>query len=135
MNIQEFANKLNGREYGFEITKEEEKEAEYLGYVVVFGYSDDNIEFRGAINDEIGCYGAKRVYLDKNGIIEKCECHCKYWGKAKENAKTIKAVSNDDDCFEFYWHYETDIPHATFEIYENGEDYCKGIVFDMKELN
>ena len=40
-----------------------------LGYVVVFSYSDDNMEFRGAINDEFACYYGGTVYLDKNGII------------------------------------------------------------------
>ena len=28
--------------------------AKELGFVVVFGYSDDNAELRGAIDDEIG---------------------------------------------------------------------------------
>ena len=55
MDIKEFANKLNGRTYLNEITKEEEKIAKELGYVIVFGYSDDNTEFKGAIDDEIDC--------------------------------------------------------------------------------
>lgn len=47
---------LNGREYGDEITREEEAMAKAHGLVVVFGYSDDNMEFCGAITDEVGCY-------------------------------------------------------------------------------
>ena len=41
MTIKEFAGMLNGREYGHEITKKEEALAKKLGYVVVFGASDD----------------------------------------------------------------------------------------------
>ena len=35
---------------------EEERLAKENGLVVVFGYSDDNIELRGAINNEAGCF-------------------------------------------------------------------------------
>lgn len=56
MTLKEFAKILDGREYLHEITKEEEALAKELGFVVVFGYSDDNAELRGAIDDEIGCY-------------------------------------------------------------------------------
>jgi hypothetical protein len=67
MDIYEFANMLNGRYEGEEIEYTEECRAKNLGYVVVFGYSDDNIEFRGAINDEFERYGGGEVYLDKDG--------------------------------------------------------------------
>ena len=56
MTLKEFAKMLDGREYLHEITKEEEALAKEFGFVVVFGYSDDNAELRGAIDDEIGCY-------------------------------------------------------------------------------
>ena len=32
------------------------------------------------------------------------------------------------------WTFETDIPHETFNIYENGELFCVGIVFRMEDL-
>ena len=53
--VREFANRLSGREYMSEISAEEEREAREKGLVIVFGYSDDCIEFRGAIDDELGC--------------------------------------------------------------------------------
>lgn len=132
MNIHEFAKKLNGREYRHEIGAIEVLEAEKLGFVVVFGYSDDNAEFRGAIDDEIGCYGGGIIYLDKNGILEECECGCKHYESAKGKCKIIAAVwcGNED----YAWSYETSIPHATFDIMDDGEKYCKGIIFDIKEL-
>ena len=35
---------------------------------------------------------------------------------------------------EYAWIYRTEIPHACFDILENGEKYCKGIVFSLNDL-
>ena len=107
MTIYEFAERLDGREYGNEITKSEEQEAKELGFVVVFGYSDDNAEFRGAIDDEVGCFDGGRVYEDGDKYIDAVWCEGKY-----------------------DWTYKTNIPHATFDIYDYCGKYCKGIVFE-----
>ena len=32
------------------------------------------------------------------------------------------------------WTFETDIPHETFTIMEDGEPWCIGMVFSMKDL-
>lgn len=130
MDIKEFAIALTGREYGNEITSKEEKMAKDLGFVIVFGYSDDTAEFRGAIYDEVGCYEGGEIFIDKDGLIEECECECKYFKLAKEKAKIIKAIWDTEYC----WKYEISIPHAEFEIFEDGEKFCKGIVFDIKDL-
>lgn len=107
MNIFEFAAKLNGRQYGNEISKLEAQQARDLGFVVVFGYSDDNTEFRGAYDDEVGCFDGGRVYVDGDLYIDALWC--------KGNAD---------------WTYKTNIPHATFDIFDDGEPYCRGIVFE-----
>ena len=136
MNINEFAEMLNGREYLDEITREEEQRARKLGFVVVFGTSDDLIEFRGAIDDEVGCYDGGEIYFENNGIFEGCpersDCECKYLLAVRAKCKVIKAIWAKD---KWSWQYETDIPHAAFEIFEDGEKYCKGIVFEMKSLD
>lgn len=54
MNRDKMAALLNGRSYGEEITENECAIAQAHGLVVVFGYSDDNVELRRAIHDEIG---------------------------------------------------------------------------------
>ena len=56
MTMETLAAILDGREIGSEITKAEADQAKAAGLVVVFGASDDLMEFRGAIYDEIGCY-------------------------------------------------------------------------------
>jgi hypothetical protein len=131
MNIYEFAQMLNGREYMNELSNSEEKQAVELGFVVVFGFSDDNTEFRGMIHEEVGCYGDREIYLDDVGLFEECECECKHSEAAKEKCKVIEAKW---DAEGYSWIYKTDIPHATFEIMDDGEKYCRGIVFDVKEL-
>jgi hypothetical protein len=49
----------------------------------------------------------------------------------KRNAKQIEAIWGKDGIS---WQYKTDIPHATFKIMKDGDVYCIGIVFDIKEL-
>ena len=113
MTRKEFAQMLDGREYQHEITKEEEALAKELSFVVVFGYSDDNAELRGAIDDEIGCFDG--------GVLEH-----------KDLPSGIYAdwCPEDMDCS---WAYVTSIPHEKFNIYEDGELYCVGIVCDISK--
>lgn len=132
LTIDEFAKMLDDREKGEEITTKEAEQAKELGLVVVYGYSDDNAEFEGAMRAEVGCYGGETIYLDGGeGFFEKCECECSHRQLAKEKCKTIEAVWDKDG---YSWVYETDIPHATFDIMEDGEKFCRGIVFDIKSL-
>ena len=112
MNIYEFASGLNGRAYDSEIiTTFEEQRAKELGFVVVYGYSDDNAEFRGAYEEEIGCYDGGRVFKCGEYYIDAVWCEG-----------------------EFAWTYNTNIPHATFDIFDDEEKYCKGIVFELKDM-
>lgn len=137
MTAKELANMLSGREYGLEITELEEQQAADAGLVVVYGYSDDNMEFTGAIQDEVGAYEGTTVYIGKDGLLPApdCECNedeCQYLKKAIQAAKSIKAIWCGDTGAS--WAYETDIPHETFNIYEDGELFCIGIVFSMEDL-
>ena len=110
ISISDFARWLDGRSYGYEITQEEERIAKERGFVVVFGYSDDNAELRGAINDELDCFDG--------GIL-----------KHKDLPGIIRAVWCDEDAIA-PWTYQTTIPHAEFRIYDGGDLYCVGIVCD-----
>lgn len=137
MTAKELAYLLNGREYGSEITKEEISIAKESGLVVVFGASDDLMEFRGAMDDEVDCYdGDKIVYVDEHGIYkaptncDECE-KCEYVQDKHNACNTIYAIWCDG---EFSWTYHTEIPHETFEIIDDGEKYCRGIVFCLSDL-
>lgn len=131
---------LNGREYGEEITREEIAAAKAAGLVVAFGYSDDNMELRGAIHDEVGCFDGRTFDIDREGVMLEWEAGTtKGYDEAKayflrENnpTKVLRIVWHDsgDPC----WTFSTEIPHATFKIMEGEEVFCVGIVFSLEDI-
>lgn len=137
MTAKELAIALTGREVGMEIMPGEERDAKDAGLVVVYGYSDDNVELCGAINDEVGAYNGTTVYITPAGVLQEPDCDrddCPYFAREREKAKTIKAVWHGYDEGAPCWTFETDIPHETFTVMEDGEPFCVGIVFSMEAL-
>ncbi len=138
MTAKELAEMLDRRERGNETTPQEERIAKDTGLVVVYGYSDDNVEFRGAINDEVGAYEDTTIYLTKDGLLEEPACNdaenCTYpyFEATKKTAKTITAIWRDGEGPSRV--FSTDIPHETFTIMEDGEPWCIGIVFSVEDL-
>lgn len=141
MTKEELAALLHGRQYSEEITKREEQQAKESGLVVIFGYSDDNVEFRGVINDEVGCYGGGKILFDSQGhlpsweyIQEECtEDEAKQYFVRKAGAHALLALWNDADS-QYGWSFATTLPHATFDIMEADEPFCRGIVIDVRDL-
>lgn len=137
MTHETLAALITRNEYGKEISAYLEDEAKKNGLVVVFGYSDDCMEFRGAIDAEVGAYEEGTVFITQGGqLLPEPECgaeNCPYFLAAKEASQSVKAIWHDDGgpC----WTYETDIPHSTFDVFENGELYCVGIVFSVNHLS
>lgn len=134
------AAELNGRQYGNEITREEAEDARINGLIVAFGYSDDNIEFRGVLKDEVGCYERGSFDITKSGKLipdhdEDDQLSAKEWREFEalkaEGFRTVEAFFDKDG---YSWIFKTDIPHATFEIMEDGEKFCRGIVFAISDL-
>lgn len=136
MTSKELASRLNGREYRNEMTLEEMSIAKESGLVVVFGASADLMEFHGAIDGEVCCCDGGTAYVHGEGIFsapdncDECEI-CDYVVSKKETCSTITAIWCKGDCT---WSYYTEIPHETFEILEDGEKYCRGIVFSIEDL-
>ena len=122
----DFAKKINGREYGNEITKEEINQARENGLVMVYGSSDDLMEFVGAIEEEVNCLtggyfriNSKNLKVKKGDVTSKNKIYAD-WNNRNKNAS---------------WCYDTEIHHSTFNIYEYGELYCIGIVFSIYDLH
>lgn len=130
---------LNGREYGDEISREESASAKAAGLVVVYGYSDDNMELRGAIDDEVGCYGGKTIVVSKRGVVPLPDRDER---RVLAKLGVLELVQSSGHEIEaqwckrpgYSWTYGTDIPHATFDIMEEGEKFCQGIVFSLEDL-
>ncbi len=133
--LEQIAAQFDGREYPFDPTKDEEKYLSAIGVVMVYGASDDLMEFRGAINDETGASDGSEAFISKGDLIEvHDDCECKFCGYKAMVAGARKITAHWCPSTGHSWTYTTDIPHATFEIMEDGDKYCRGIVFDLKAL-
>ena len=126
---------LTGREYGKEMRKEEEMQAKAAGLIVIFGASDDLMEFRGFVDDEIGAptdalIDAKGLLPNRDSIDD--DASLKDFFAREPLARTVEALWCAEDGYS--WTYRTTVPHATFEIVEGGEPYCRGIVIDVADL-
>lgn len=142
MTRQEMADLLNGREYGEEISSAEERVAKASNLLVVFGASDDLCELRGVIHDEVGaCDGVEfrvskdgklihkiepdeREVLEKHGVLRIVEEH-------QKQGIWIGAAWNYGG---YSWYIRAEVPHSKFDIMEDDDKFCSGIVLDLKEL-
>jgi len=136
MTISELVKEIDGSEYPFRLSKEQVEKAKQSGIVVVYGASDDLMEFEGFVWDERGAYEGAIAFIDKNGLLPVRECIeddevLKDYFKRIDDAKSIDALwCNGDGTVA--WTYETDIPHETFKIMDDDEVYCVGIVFKIE---
>lgn len=138
MTKEELAKMLDAAEYPFKLWHEHE--AAKHGLVVVYGASDDLMEFEGAISEEIGVGHLSSVEIDVEGVLpdwdtfrgdnDQISDFERYFGRRKY-AKTITAIWDRDG---YSWQYATNIPHVTFDIMDDGEKYCRGIVFSLADL-
>lgn len=137
--VKELADKLNMTEYPCRPSEELIEFAKANGLVIVYGASDDLIEFNGAFRDEGSVYDGYTVLVDAKGLLAEDPADLDteqeradyYYRKPK--AKSIEALWCEEG--DYSWTYRTDIPHATFEIVEDGTPYCRGIVFALADLN
>jgi hypothetical protein len=138
MTKEELAALLNGREYRQEIARDEEGRAKAAGLLVIFGASDDLLEFRGAFHDEIGAYNGTTARITSSGPVPAWEDldkddeeHVERYFRQKMSAREVTATWDADG---FSWVITSEVPHATFVINEDGEPYCKGIVLSIADL-
>lgn len=127
--------RLNGREYMHEVTGDERNEFSFNEITVVVGASDDNVEFYGYIDDEIGCWEDITIPILDDEILKKCsdDCEdydCPLWKNALSRAKRIRARFMNDG-----WKFDADFPHEKFIIMEDGEVFGEGLVFSKEDLN
>jgi hypothetical protein len=139
---QAFAQKITDRTYPFQLSDDELREAKANKLLVVYGVSDDLTEFEGIINDEMSAYDYQKFYVTRElKVIDDADLedieNLKEEGwtppKGKEVLVTV-AVEFSPDEPECTWLISTDTPHTVFDIVEDGELYCRGLVIDMTEL-
>lgn len=131
--IEEIAYNMDYCEYDTVTTSLDRRYAKDNDAVIVFGASDDLMVFQGAIRDEADCYGGETIYFNRSGVLQS-ECDmddCPYFEKTKIGASKIEAIWDSEG---YAWTYKTDIPHETFDIMNDGEKYCRGIVFMLADV-
>ena len=140
MNKEELAKQLDGmeeREHRRILIKDDKfiKEIEDSGLIIITGYSDDCIEFDGAIRDEVG---EGIVYFGRNGVVEEFESakhtwnseeDCFDWFRRKKNSIEIRG-----DFGEFWKFSKPSVDFASFKLYEDGELFSEGLVIDKNDL-
>lgn len=133
MTPKEAAQRLDGGEYRNEGSRELFAEMKAAGLVALYGASDDLMEFNGAIHDEVGAWDGGTAYLTRQGLLQN-DCDddaCPHFKRLQKQATPLHAKWDVDG---FSWVYETAIPHETFVINEDGEPYCRGIVFALAHV-
>jgi hypothetical protein len=135
------AEQLDGTEYPVHIPNDIVKSAKEHGIVIVYGASDDLMEFEGAISDEVGAYEGNTVKVSPQGLLPDFENIDKDARDAKDKLRAYFAAENLGRTIEalwckepgYSWTFKTDIPHETFEVVEDGDPYCRGIVFRLED--
>jgi hypothetical protein len=150
ISLKEFAAMLDGREYGSEISEQEIEQAGCLGYLVVYGYSDDNVELRGVVDEEIGAWDGKIFKFDRRGVQpswnDESEQRDKEQARAFFSRENIPAFRiNAEWCPERQEYHDLSwlitledysdigIKWEPFTIFEDGEPFCRGFVADLSK--
>lgn len=143
MTKEDLAALLNGRQYRSEITDAEEAQAKAAGLLVIFGASDDLVEFRGVVNDEIGAYNGTTFRLCPEGLLPDWPDEVdEGWDESEaEDYFRRKALGFvefealwDEGGYSWVIQPSQSFPIAAFSILEDGDNYCRGIVIDMGDL-
>ena len=109
MTTKEWAQRLDGRRYREEITKEEEQQAKEDGVVIALGYSDDLLELFGVINQEVSAWEGVDF-----GFVKAEWCPRGQLGEIYTS-----------------WLITSKFPYENFNIYEDDELYCIGAVIKI----
>jgi ribA/ribD-fused uncharacterized protein len=129
---------LTGIEYPANFPKDTLKLAKTSGLVIAYGASDDLLEFAGAFSEEVGANDGTSVFLTQNGLHQnKCDAgdDCPHFKKLPSPlGATIEAVWAPPEMPDTSWLIKTTIPHATFDIMEDGAVFCRGIVFALTDV-
>jgi len=146
ITLKEFAAMLHGRDCSPNLSQNELLLAKLRGFVVVYGDSDDRVEFEGAIRAEGHTNPLTKdspagvlVLSDSGELLdEDSDLYAEYIN-INRNAIKVFYCSKDN----LNWVFETDIPHETFLTYEGGyneeyadfdDGFARCIVFELSAL-
>lgn len=142
MTAQELAAKLDGREVGNEITREETAQAKKDGLLVVYGGSDDLIELDGAIHDEVNAYDGGECYIKNGKLLEPLEDESDIEVLEKYGVLEIVQTMHKDaikiealwcpDGSLYSWVMRAEgVEWHSFDVNEGGGKFCRGMVIQL----
>lgn len=126
MTKEEFADLLNGRQYREEMTSKEAQLAKDLGFFVFYGASDDLLEVRGLEEDEYGAMDGTTVFINPDLTITE---------KSKDPRSIFITAHWAPKDIDASWYISSQIGGASFDIMEDDELYCRGIVIHKSDLD
>ena len=140
-HLDDLVELIGDLEYGDDIPADADKLAETIGAAIIYGYSDDGVMVDGVVSDQGSAYDSNTLWLDRKGFLPINEDltlddepatvdECREIVKRFDSAVKLKAIWGDTGLA---WRYETEVEHRTFEIKEDGEVWCRGIVFLLPE--
>ena len=141
-HLDDLVELIGDLEYGDDIPANADKLAETIGAAIIYGYSDDGVMVDGVVSDQGSAYDSNTLWLDRKGFLPINEDltlqndepatvdECREIVKRFDSAVKLKAIWGDTGLA---WRYETEVEHCTFEIREDGEVWCRGIVFLLPE--
>jgi len=139
MTPSALAELLNDSQYPFRLSPDQTAIAKQFRLVVVYGASDDLMELEGAIYDEVSAPAL--AFVDTQGLlpdfntlvsdsqVDKDQLRAYFEREPKGVA--IESLWCSDDVYS--WIIKTTIPHATFNIREDDDFFCRGIVFSLSD--
>jgi hypothetical protein len=146
ITLKEFAVMLNGRDCQPNLSSNELLLAKQRGFVVVYGDSDDRVEFEGAIREEghtnplaRDCPAGVLALSEDGKLLDEDSGLYAEYVEANRNVITVFYCSKD----RLNWVFESDIPHETFLTYDGGYDeeyadfddgFARCMVFEVSTL-
>jgi len=156
--IEDLAKLLDGNEYRDELDNEYKIDVDAIcrknKWVIVFGASDDLIEFRGFIDDEDGAWDGALMKLVKPGDFYMEDEDAETYKKSKEykfvpiseselkdiqhngyqNTCVVEMLWCPDDSNASWQVNSKGAPFVRFNIMEDEELYCEAAIIDMSKL-
>lgn len=133
LTAEDVAAELDGSEYRNEGSRQLWGRMKEAGLVAVFGASDDLVEVRGAADDELGAYNGTTLYFTPTGLLEN-DCDnddCPHFRRAQRKAAAVEVAWSENG---YSWFVTAPFAHKTFSVNEDGEPYCRGIVFSLSDV-
>lgn len=162
--ISDLAKLLDGNEAGHELDNDLLKDIEGFckdrNWLIVFPYSDDNIELRGAYDDELDAWNGITLRFVKKGEFYMVNDDEELYRKASENmfvaineqeidgikksignwldynGLVIEALWEPDGLPDYAWAYHVlgNVDYAEFNILSDGEPWARCVIIDLNNI-